>query len=144
MSLFVRCVSYQQQIVGPCFLIQSIWLSVGELNQLTFTVMIEKYLLILCFYYFFFPGWVSCYSLLLALFIFRFCWLRELIMLDTFLALMGSSILPHSDHAWYFPRSHGFINSSPPPFFFAQLGFELRAYNLIHTTSPVWWWVFSQ
>jgi hypothetical protein len=29
-------------------------------------------------------------------------------------------------------------------FFFALLGFELRAYTLSHSTSPFLWWVFSR
>jgi hypothetical protein len=55
--------------------------------------MIESCLLILLFLLLFFQveSYVDCYFPL-VLFIFRFCWFTELIMLNTFLVLMGSAI----------------------------------------------------
>jgi hypothetical protein len=93
-SLAVRCVSYRQKIIRSGSLIQldNLCLLIGELSPLTFRIMIERYLLIPVFLLLFsqVESHVD-YSLLLALFIFRFCWFAELIMFATFLALMSSS-----------------------------------------------------
>jgi hypothetical protein len=75
-------------------LIQSdnLCLLIGKLSLFTSRVMNKRYLLISVFIAFI-PGWV-CHWLLfnLALFIFKLCCFTMLIMLDTFLALRGSSI----------------------------------------------------
>jgi hypothetical protein len=92
-SLVVRCVSYRQQIVGSCFLIQSdnLCLLIRELSLIIFGVMIERYLPFSVFLLLFFPSrlivvyfWHVCLQVLL------FYWVN---------------------HACYFPSSHGSFTS---------------------------------
>jgi hypothetical protein len=95
-SLPERYVSYRQQKVGSCFLIQLsiLCLRILELKLFTFGVMIEKFYYFLLFINFFFQVDSSiAYSSLLPLFIFRICWFAKLNIFDSFLILMSSSFL---------------------------------------------------
>jgi hypothetical protein len=93
-SLVMRCVSCRQQIVRSCLLIQSdnLCILMGELNAFTFRVMIERYWF-LCSYCFF--------SRLSHMLIVMYFWLCSSLIL----------LIYWVEHAFYFPSSHGFINS---------------------------------